>query len=166
MRKDMSKVYHEPARRANRKTANARTRHFARIPPDEQPAQESMCLGWRGFRRKPVCSDAPLARYLRSPVGQPWNVVYSEISRRNSLKNFAELLTREHLAHKVEQNVLMRADKPCNQSGTPLPGVQCYVDPRDGILKMVPSSHRRASIPATDAPTSPCPSTICTPTSW
>lgn len=143
MRHDMSKVHTEPSRRPDRTVVNARSRYFATTPLEELPLRENMRSPWNGFRRNQQRSYAPLKRFLASRVGQPWDKVYSEISRQNSLGNYAERETRDWLAQAVELAVTMVDDQPYNDRGHRLFEGDFWVDPRDGILKLVPAKPRQ-----------------------
>lgn len=142
MRKDMSKIHTEPSRRPDRKVAKARSRYFARTPLEELPLREDMRSPWHGYRREQSRSYAPLHRFLASRVGHSWDAVYSEICRRNKMDNFAEYKTREWLTDQVERNVHMVGDTPYGDRDYPLTEGEYYVDPRDGVLKVVPKKDR------------------------
>lgn len=142
MRNDMSKIHTEPSRKDGRKVASAGARFLARTPLDELPMRENMRSPWSGFRREQQRSYAPLKRFLASRVGQPWNKVYSEISRQNSLDNYSEREVREWIEKEVERAVFLVDDQPCNEQGCRLTAGDLWVDPLDGILKLVPTKPR------------------------
>lgn len=139
MRADMFKVIVERPRWGHRTAGKLRT------PRDDRTWMPFS----RGHQTKELNENlAPLARYLRSNVGRPWNKVFSEICAGLSVRSAVQKHVRDHLQHLVELDVherggklyarrylereLTRGHRDC-----------LYVCPRTGLLRVLLALPRR-----------------------
>ncbi|AFZ24570.1 hypothetical protein Cylst_2342 [Cylindrospermum stagnale PCC 7417] len=101
---------------------------------------------------------APLRRFLKSKVGEPWNQVYSELCQRLDPSTMAGRHVIGHLWHYVEQHVELIDDIPYRK---PYLGYrsrqlisyrdQFYIHPETGILCLAKSVPRKQKTsPPTD----------------
>jgi hypothetical protein len=143
MREDMAKVIVERPR-GNRGWITKRPRsRWRTLPMDEWPLKESHKQEWREYPMKFLNENlAPLRRFLRSHVGQPWNDVVSEMRERINLNSAVQLHIWQHVKDYVCVDPIERNGKLVNKRGFALDGY-FYVDPATGILKDVPVVRRR-----------------------
>ena len=83
---------------------------------------------------------APLVRFLRSRVGQPWDTVHSEIAAHIAVRSAVQKHVLDHLRGYVEQNPVFIHGWPHHPrslgiGGWPLCGISSfYVCPQTGLL--------------------------------
>jgi hypothetical protein len=142
MREDMARVLVGRPRSGMRLRLKRRKLHqnACRVP-DDSLCREPMSRG-RGTK----CLNenlSPLERYLRSQVGRPWNVVYSEISARLRISNAVQQHVRDHLRDFVAVHtwledgevVLQRIWGQRMALGDSSAGRLFYVCPSTGVLR-------------------------------
>lgn len=105
---------------------------------------------------------APLRRFLRRRVGQPWNEVHSEICAQIGLHSAVQKHVLDHLRHYVELHPVMIAGYPHYPTGCgrnpdgllPLSsyGRSFYVCPDSGTLQLAGHPHRRRKSTAASPP--------------
>jgi hypothetical protein len=85
---------------------------------------------------------APLARFLRSRCGRPWNDVYAEICATLDTGSTVKMHVREHIDDLVHRRISYGRQGEMLNDGHPLVPWRAYsmrddlyVDPDDGILK-------------------------------
>jgi hypothetical protein len=153
MRSDMAKVIVERPRVGSRARGNAR-KQGKNLALDDLPRRQGMKRLWRGGSKSFNEHLGPLARYLDSQVGRPWNKVFSEICAHINRNSVVQDHVRDHVDDLVVRNVLRRDGVPCSAEGrgygTPLVASRYhhrfYVCPRTGLLRRVPwgqSQHAR-----------------------
>jgi hypothetical protein len=125
-------------------------RDLRRTPPEEWRRSEGMTTRWSGGAKYSTERIGPLRRTLRSNVGRPWDLVYSELCEgmRQGFPDRARLLAL--VDRVVERHVILVDGVPCHGQGfahgTPIRGNHwrnLYVCPVSGLLKMVPERKRR-----------------------
>lgn len=111
---------------------------------DTSPLREPM----GGFYREKSLSDnlAPLRRFLRARVGQPWSKVWSEISAQLSVTSAIKKHVMDHLREYVVERV--REDDEGrfwgpDRFGRPSPPSRFFVHPRTGLLAEAPRYPRK-----------------------
>jgi hypothetical protein len=143
MREDMAKVIVERPRIGRGWTTKRPRRRWQNIPMDEWPLKESHKQEWRDCPMKCLNENlAPLRRFLRSHVGQPWNDVVSEMRERINLNSAVQLHIWQHVKDYVCEDPIERDGKLWDKRGFELRGY-FYVEPGTGILKEVPVVRRR-----------------------
>lgn len=135
MRSDMAKVIVERPRLGSRqKLAKGYFRRLRRIPMEELPCRESIFV-LKGHTRAFNEHLGPLRRYLRSQIGRPWNLVFSEICANIRVDSAVQSHVRDHVFGYVD--LQGPAVEPCGPK-------LFYVCPRTGLLRASPlRGHRR-----------------------
>lgn len=140
MRNDMAKVIVERPRRAGYATSPGRAVHN----PDCMPSKQGMRAPHvRHYGGKELNENlAPLKRFLMSRVGQPWNEVFSEISKNLRVTSTVQAHVRDHVTDFVSVNTSVRDGEIWVHGYRPerlaTSWRALYVDPTDGILKKNP----------------------------
>lgn len=138
MRYDMSNVLTEARAAGDR--MSGRPRSLPRMGLEDLPSREKMrsCAN----KASALWRHQPLLRFLEARIGRQWNVVHSEICAGNSMSNYAQRSTRILIERWVTIAITMVGSTPYSNQG-PLSGGSFWVDPNDGILKMVPRERRK-----------------------
>jgi hypothetical protein len=106
MREDMFQVIVERPRWAHgARYERARYEHEFQRDLDLAPAREGMSASARYATKQLNENLAPLARFLRSRVGRPWDEVYSEICASLSVRSAVQQHVRDHLRDFVRTRV-------------------------------------------------------------
>ena len=136
MRQDMSKVIVERPRRGGNNTRRGRS-----VPEDLQPSHESMRAPHvRHYGGKELNEYlSPLYRFLQSRAGQPWDQVWSEISKNIRATNAVQQHVRDHVMMWVCTKSCIGEDgEVWLLDGTPYPASKgfshFYVHPETGLL--------------------------------
>lgn len=146
MRSDMHEVVIERPRRGMRGPRMGPPKSGEELPLRESTSRR------RGGTKYLNENLAPLRRFLRSRVGQPWNKVYSEISEHLRSDNAVQQHVRDHLDDFVARQVewvdgeLRRRDRRWRRGFRN--GV-LYVCPKTGLLRV----WRAGSKPVVQPPT-------------
>jgi len=107
MRQDMPKVVVERGR-TNATYSYRDHRSSRKKAEDDLPRNEGMRRPY-GWEKKQLNETlAPLRRFLRSRVGQPWDKVYSEISENLKASNPVQQHVRDHLKDYVFFTVVVK----------------------------------------------------------
>jgi hypothetical protein len=111
-------------------------RTWQRVPADERPRRESMKQRWDQSKvaRKGLNENlAPLRRFLRARLGQPWDRVCSEISERVDRASAVQLHIWQHVGWEVltHPHDIERRMRAASSTGT---RGGFYVDPATGRL--------------------------------
>lgn len=151
MRKDMAKVVTERPRHGH---SNPSKKTRKRLSKDEiekddhgstrSPISRRRQFGWNAKEFSDLLG--PLRRYLHSKIGQPWDEVYSEISKTLDKRTVSGLHILDHVKYEVEQDVMFvrgipHAGKVRWQSQHPIVGF--YVDPNTGLLQHVAKESKK-----------------------
>src|SRR5438552_13308652 len=114
MRDDMAKVVTERPRRghgnASKKTAGRRITSYDPDHDYDEPNRLPIARGRQyGYDCKEF-SDLlnPLKRYLRSCIGQPWNKVHSELSRKLDRRSLSGSHIWDHVMWEIETDCYIR----------------------------------------------------------
>lgn len=161
MRDDMRHILSEGHACYRGKEKLRANRRQAKLDPENADQICSMRkIHIQGWNNGHSCErGAPMTRFLRSRVGQPWSKVYSEICAGFPLGNDRARSFREDVDWKVETNVKIKDGVPhefCGYSWDhkrgddgyrPLVSYNArwpdfYVDPRNGILCEAPVGNR------------------------
>ena len=146
MRDDMAKVVTERPRRGHgnpsRKTTGSRIRRFDPEGEYDEPTRLPVA------RRRQYGYDAkefsdlisPLKRYLRSCIGQPWNKVHSELSRKLDRRSLTGAHIWGHVVSEIETDCYIGADRLAYSNrrrylSTESPVDGLYVHPRTGLIR-------------------------------
>jgi hypothetical protein len=149
MRPDMAKVLVERPRANHGGSGRGYGRCLQRTPVEDWPAREGIKRRCGGGTKSFTDRLGPLRRFLRSQVGRPWDVVYSEICARLPGRFPVREHFLRHVFDYVALHVVEEDGTPCvgegRGYGTPL-HVQryraFYVCPRTGLLKQVQAPRR------------------------
>jgi hypothetical protein len=145
----MAKVIVERPRRAGVTTKGVgRVRDIEDLPRNQGMTRPHR-MNWGGKELNE--NLAPLRRFLLSRVGQSWDAVYSEISKNLRVTSAVQQHVRDHVRDFVVTNVKVDADGVLwgTSLGSPYKLTEVYwrkelyVDPRDGILKIMPEGAKR-----------------------
>jgi hypothetical protein len=146
MRADMAKVIVERPRYGSRSKGAGKgyRRRQQRCAWEEMPHREKLKERSGGTKRLNE-HLGPLARFLQSRVGQPWNRIFSEICAHIDRNSAVQDHVRDHLADFVAVKVILIDGQPCQAEGQgygqPLTRgrfrPRLYVCPRTGLLKRV-----------------------------
>lgn len=114
---------------------------------EELPTTESMRFAHRANGDYKEFNDylSPLFRWLRAQKGRPWAKVSSDMHTMVDSRKTTGAHVWQHLQYMVETNVYVDEEgsvRDCKDFRK-LQGTTLYVDPRDGILKVVPGNRRR-----------------------
>ena len=146
MRSDMAKLLSERGRGGGWSANNGGLKPHRKTSPEEWWSKERLKDRWHGGSKYPTTRLGPLLRFLRSNVGRPWDLVYSEICREVREQGKARQRLLAEVDHYVEQEVILVDGVPCHgsgyNSGNPLrnhAGWYFYVCPNSGLLKSVPN---------------------------
>lgn len=144
MRSDMAKIIVE---RPRIKPWGAEKGKTKKVDLEDMPQHESMKKKYRHDIKQLNENLAPLRRYLNSKVGQPWDVVYSEICEHIKLNSAVQRHILEHLFSMIDTNTYIgddghiyvrsgmgdfRVDEHYSSYRT------LYVDPKTKTIKRVP----------------------------
>jgi hypothetical protein len=136
MRPDMAKVIVERPRRGGNNTRRGRS-----VPDDLQPTTEGMRAPHvRHYGGKELNEYlSPLYRFLRSRAGQPWDQVWSEISKNIRATNAIQQHVRDHVMMWVCTKTCIGEDgEVWLLDSRPNPAVNSlchfYVHPESGLL--------------------------------
>jgi len=142
MRDDMAKVVTERPRRghgnASKKTAGRRIRSYDPDHEYDEPNRLPVARGRQyGYDSKEF-SDLlnPLKRYLRSCIGQPWNKVHSELSRKLDRRSLNGSHIWDHVMWEIETDCYIGEDRLAYSSRLsewPVNGL--YVHPKTGLIR-------------------------------
>jgi hypothetical protein len=112
------------------------------------------------YRRTKWLSDhlGPLRRFLRSHVGQPWDLVYSELCQKLDTSTLSGQHVLSHVWHYVDRHVEIIADVPYAKAHDYWPrrrlgslyGEELYVHPQTGMLCLLPKLRREPQPPRDD----------------
>lgn len=145
MRPDMAKVLVERPRRGGcRGAVKGYRRDRQRIALEDQASREGIAARSRGGTKWLSDHLGPLRRFLRSNVGRPWDLVYSEICAHVRGGPAVREHFLRHVFEYVERHVVEIDGVLCHAGswgyGRPL-GIwqrhQLYVCPRSGLLRSV-----------------------------
>src|SRR5215475_6473969 len=144
MREDMSKVVIERPRSGHSLPSYKTRLRIRRYDPEKD--YEDIPKRVSGSRSKYVragetkyFSDflSPLRRFLRTNVGRPWDLVYSEMKESLDDRKVTGRHVFEHVDREVETHALIGEDGELYKleyGGRLLPIYEFYVDPRTGLL--------------------------------
>jgi hypothetical protein len=144
MRPDMAKVIVERPRLGSRqKLARGYRKRWGRTPPEDWPRRESI-YALKGHTRSFNEHLGPLRRYLRSQVGRPWNLVFSEICANIRVDSAVQSHVRDHVFDFVETHVVERDGQLFALGGFWARALwtSFYVCPRTGLLREFPRVKR------------------------
>ena len=147
MREDMDKVLVERPRLGLRISKMKGHRRDWRKDPEQAVKRVSVR---RGRQTKHFNEHlGPLRRFLQRCVGRPWDKVYSELRARVNPKNAVQLHILQHVDDYVVTRAERRGKDVYDLAGfgprRPLyrgPRERFYVDPRTGILRLLPDPPR------------------------
>lgn len=141
MREDMADLFHDCYRGGRRwdQGNKGEKRALQKMDPEEMPKRGSNHRAGRYSNYR----IAPIARFLRSKVGQKWDDVYSEFAQVCDPRSKPQADLLEHVGPEgwmVEHNCQIIDDIPCDSKGLPLRG-GCwgvfYIHPETKTLEIV-----------------------------
>jgi len=147
MRKDFTSVVSERARygryRVVPKQACKSDCNGADDEFEHGPSHQSMRAPWRHNPKERRDHLAPVARYLRSQVGRPWDDVYSDICRVFRKNHVVDHRLNDWLSWQVDQTIRLVNGEFVNESGHCVSANSLYVHPQSGVLTLEPPRARR-----------------------
>lgn len=139
MRQDMWKVVTRSRPCGSRSYDAAKARvNDDRQPGEDAPQRESMKMRWSHGTKYGNFTLKPLVNYLRANVGRPWDEVFSDVCRSNNNGNYNQYKIRDWMLNLVELNVEIVDGQPHCDRGYQLLEGTLWVDPRSGLLCMMP----------------------------
>jgi hypothetical protein len=139
MRTDMHKVVVERPRRGSSSKSHKWGKRIPFIPDAEYEDQPKFVSSGRKRQYGSDCrvfTDVlgPLAGFLRSNVGRPWNKVYSELRRGLDVRKVTGLHIFDHLKQMVETDCGMGPDREVQAWSWRYRVEGFYVHPESGLL--------------------------------